>query len=232
MCAEHKFQKEISLTKDLLEIYTFLKPHLEGLNDHSLADDELDKLANSTMAAILYKYHNFHTESKEIQVNDYEWTPKADYVKALLENQDLKLIGSGVKQEMNIIALTALNAFILYSFNNRIKDSEEELNSLVTSIRIFLIKLIEEENIHKFVQNASEDEIFEDKIARILAWLENILPLGVSIMEMITKTHKTKYPDENIYPTIIYETIEGNVAVFYVTNLWLQEHAVHKQFNK
>jgi len=231
MDIEQKFQKELSLTKDLLEIYTFLKPHLEGLNNHSLADDELDKLANNTMAAILDKYHNFHTESKEIQVNDYVWTPKSEHVKALLENQDLKLIGSGVKQEMNIIALTALNAFILYSFNNRIKDSEEELNSLVTSIRIFLIKLIEEENIHKFVQNASEDEIFEDKIARILAWLENILPLGVSIMEMITKTHKTKYPDENIYPTVIYETIEGNVAVFYVTNLWLQEHAVYKSLN-
>lgn len=132
---------------------------------------------------------------------------------------------------MNIIALTALNAFILYSFNNRLKDSEEDLKSLVTSIRLFLIKLIEDENIYKFVENTSEDEAFEDKVARILVWLENILPLGISIMEMITKTHKTKYPDENIYPTIIYETIEGNVAMFYVTNLWLQEHAVYKNLN-
>lgn len=84
MNIEHELQKEPPATKDILEIYTFLKPHLECLNDFNLTDDELDKLANNAMAAILKKYHNFHTDSKEIQAYDYEWTPKSEDVKGLL----------------------------------------------------------------------------------------------------------------------------------------------------
>ena len=229
MDIEQKFQKELSLTKDLLEIYTFIKPHLEGLNDHSLTDDELDKLANDAMAVILDKYHNFHTDSKEIQAYDYEWTPKADYVKALLQNQDIKLVDSSLKSEINIWILTALNAFILYVFNNKVEDDEKKLESLVTSLRLFLIKLIEEEKIHKFVANARDNETLEDKVDKILTWLENILPLGLSVIEMFTKEHMVKYPNEHIYPTVVYETIEGNIAVFYVTNIWLQKHAVYKK---
>lgn len=229
MNIEHELQKEPSATKDILEIYTFLKPHLECLNDFNLTDDELDKLANNAMAAILEKYHNFHTDSKEIQAYDYEWTPKSGDVEELLQHHDLKLINSSLKREMNIIALTALNAFVMYGFNNRIEDNEKELNSLIESIRMFLIKLIEDENIYKFVEDAFEGELIEDKIARILTWLENILPLGVSVLEVINKTHKTRYPDETIYPTVVYETIEGNIVVFYVTNLWLQEHAVYQK---
>ena len=231
MNIEHELQKEPSATKDILEIYTFLKPHLECLNDFNLTDDELDKLANNAMAAILKKYHNFHTDSKEIQAYDYEWTPKSEDVKVLLQHHDLKLINSSLKREMNIIALTTLNAFVIYGFNNKIGDSEKELASLIESIRMFLIKLIEEENIYKFVEGAFEGELLEDKIARILTWVENILPLGISILEVINKTHKTRYPDETIYPTVVYETIEGNIAVFYVTNLWLQEHAIYKSSN-
>ena len=55
MCTEHEFQKEMSVAKDLMETYTFLKPHLECLNDFNLTDDELDKLANNAMAAIFRK---------------------------------------------------------------------------------------------------------------------------------------------------------------------------------
>lgn len=231
MCVEHEFQKEMSVAKNLMETYRFLKPHLEGINAFDLTNNELDKLANNAMAAILEKYHNFHTDSKEIQAYDYEWTPKSEDVKELLQHHDLKLINSSLKQEMNIIALTALNAFVIYGFNNKIGDSEQELASLIESIRMFLIKLIEEENIYKFVEDAFEGELLEDKIARILTWVENILPLGISILEVINKTHKARYPDETIYPTVIYETIEGNIAVFYVTNLWLQEHAIYKSSN-
>lgn len=228
MCTEHEFQKEMSVAKDLMETYRFLKPHLEGINAFDLEDEQLDKLANDAISVILEKYHNFHTDSKEIQVYNYEWTPKFEYAKNLLQNQDIKLVDSSLKSEINIWILTALNAFIMYAFNNKIEDDKEKLESLVISVRLFLVQLIEEENIYKFVENAYESETLEDKVDRLLTWLENILPLGLSVIEMFTKGHIVKYPNEHIYPTVVYETIEGNIAVFYVTNLWLQKHAVYK----
>lgn len=229
MCVKHEFQKEMSMAKDLIEIYRFLKPYLEGINAFDLGDEQLDKLANDAISVILEKYHNFHTDSKEIQIYNYEWTPKFEYAKNLLQNQGIKLVDSNLKSEINIWILTALNAFIIYTFNNKIEDDKEKLESLVTSVRLFLVQLIEEEHIHKFVENAYENETLEDKVDRLLAWLENILPLGLSVIEMFTKEHMVKYPNEHIYPTVVYETIEGNIAVFYVTNLWLQEHAVYKK---
>ena len=42
MNIEHELQKEPPATKDILEIYTFLKPHLECLNDFDLTNNELD----------------------------------------------------------------------------------------------------------------------------------------------------------------------------------------------
>lgn len=229
MCTEHEFQKETSVAKDLMETYRFLKPHLEGINAFDLGDEQLDKLANDAIQAILDKYHNFHTDSKKIQVYDYEWTPKFEYTKNLLQNQDIKLVDSNLKSEINIWVLTALNAFILYVFNNQIGDNEEKFKSLVTSVRLFLAQLIEEENIHKFVENAYESETLDDKVDRLLAWLENILPFGLSVIDMFNNEHIANYPGEHIYPTVVYETIEGNIAVFYVTNLWLQEHAVYQK---
>lgn len=229
MCTEHEFQKETSVAKDLMETYRFLKPHLEGINAFDLGDEQLDKLANDAIQAILDKYHNFHTDSKKIQVYDYEWTPKFEYTKNLLQNQDIKLVDSSLKSEINIWVLTALNAFILYVFNNQIGDDEEKFKSLVTSVRLFLAQLIEEENIHKFVENAYESETLDDKVDRLLAWLENILPFGLSVIDMFNNEHVANYPGENIYPTVVYETIEGNIAVFYVTDIWLQEHAIYKK---
>ena len=229
MRTEHEFQKEMLVAKDLMETYRFLKPYLEGINAFDLEDEQLDKLANDAISVILEKYHNFHTDSKEIQVYDYEWAPKFEYTKNLLQSQDIKLIDSSLKSEINIWILTALNAFILYVFNNKIEDDKERLESLVTSVRLFLAQLIEEESIHKFVENACEGETLEGKVDRLLTWLENILPLGLSVIEIFTKEHTIKYPDEHIYPTVVYETIEGNIAVFYVTNLWLQKHAVYKK---
>ena len=229
MCTEHEFQKETSVAKDLMETYRFLKPHLEGINAFDLGDEQLDKLANDAIQVILDKYHNFHTDSKKIQVYDYEWTPKFEYTKNLLQNQDIKLVDSNLKSEINIWVLTALNAFILYVFNNQIGDNEEKFKSLVTSVRLFLAQLIEEENIHKFVENVSESEPLDDKVDRLLAWLENILPFSLSVIDMFNNEHVANYPGEHIYPTVVYETIEGNIAVFYVTDIWLQEHAIYKK---
>ena len=229
MCTEHEFQKEMSVAKDLMETYRFLKPHLEGINAFDLGDEQLDKLANDAISVILEKYHNFHTDSKEIQVYNYEWTPKFAYTKNLLQNEDIKLIDSSLKSEINIWILTALNAFIIYAFNNQIGDDKEKFESLVTSTRLFLAQLIEEESIHKFVENVSESETLEDKVDRLLEWLENILPFGLSVIDMFNNEHVANYPGEHIYPTVVYETIEGNIAVFYVTDIWLQEHAVYKK---
>lgn len=229
MCTEHEFQKEMLVAKDLMETYRFLKPYLEGINAFDLEDEQLDKLANDAILVILEKHHNFHTVSKEIQVYDYEWTPKFEYTKNLLQNQDIKLIDSSLKSEINIWILTALNAFILYVFNNKIEDDIARLESLVTSVRLFLAQLIEEESIHKFVENACEGETLEGKVDRLLTWLENILPLGLSVIDMFNNEHVANYPGEHIYPTVVYETIEGNIAVFYVTDIWLQEHAVYKK---
>ena len=229
MCTEHEFQKETSVAKDLMEIYRFLKPYLEGINAFDLGDEQLDKLANDAISVILEKYHNFRTDSKEIQVYNYEWTPKFAYTKNLLQNEDIKLVDSSLKSEINIWILTALNAFILYVFNNQIGDDEEKFKSSVTSVRLFLAQLIEEENIHKFVGNAYESETLDDKVDRLLAWLENILPFGLSVIDMFNNEHMANYPGEHIYPTVVYETIEGNIAVFYVTDIWLQEHAIYKK---
>ena len=229
MCTEHEFQKEMSVAKDLMEMYRFLKPHLEGINAFDLKDEQLDKLANDTIQVILEKYHNFYTDSKEIQVYDYEWTPKFAYTKDLLQNEDIKLVDSSLKSEINIWVLTALNAFILYAFNNKIEYDKEKFKSLVTSVRLFLAQLIEEENIHKFVENAYESETLDDKVDRLLAWLENILPFGLSVIDMFNNEHVINYPDEHIYPTVVYETIEGNIAIFYVTDIWLQKHAIYKK---
>lgn len=229
MCTEHEFQKEMLVAKDLMETYRFLKPYLEGINAFDLKDEQLDKLANDAISVILEKYHNFHTDSKEIQAYDYEWTPKFAYTKNLLQNEGIKLVDSSLKSEINIWILTALNAFILYAFNNQIGDDKEKFESLVTSVRLFLAQLIEEESIHKFVENVSESETLEDKVDRLLAWLENILPFGLSVIDLFNNEHVTNYPGEHIYPTVVYETIEGNIAVFYVTDTWLQEHAVYKK---
>ena len=49
------------------------------------------------------------------------------------------------------------------------------------------------------------------------------------IIDMFNNEHVANYPGEHIYPTVVYETIEGNIAVFYVTDIWLQEHAVYKK---
>ena len=111
MRTEHEFQKEMSVAKDLMETYRFLKPHLEGINAFDLGDEQLDKLANDAISVILEKYHNFHTDSKEIQVYNYEWTPKFAYTKNLLQNEDIKLIDSSLKSEINIWVFNSTKCF-------------------------------------------------------------------------------------------------------------------------